>query len=354
VPADGNASLRAIATDVGSNTGEDVINVTVDRTRPDSNIDSAPADPTNATDADFDFSANESGVGFQCRLDGGGYGACSSPKSYNGLADGSHTFDVQATDVAGNVEAVPQSFTWTVDATAPETSITGSPSDPSSSSNAAFSFDSTENGSTFECELDGGGFSACTSPASLTGLAVGSHTFKVKATDTTGNSDGSAASFTWTIYAPDLTAPTTPTSFQGKNAAGRLVLSWKPATDDSGLIDAYLVYVNGTVAKTVSGSTLSADMGAFSQRDARTFQVVARDAAGNASTKSVALVVVPKVTKLSLAKARAALKKRGLKSGKITYVRSSLPKGSVISAGKSGLVRRGSAIPLKVSKGKAR
>ena len=95
-------------------------------------------------------------------------------------------------------------------------------------------------------------------------------------------------------------------------------------------------------------------MGAFSQRDARTFQVAARDAAGNASTKSVALVVVPKVTKLSLAKARAALEKRGLKSGKITYVRSSLPKGSVISAGKSGLVRRGSAIPLKVSKGKAR
>ena len=354
VPADGNASLRAIATDVGSNTGEDVINVTVDRTRPDSNIDSAPADPTNATDADFDFSANESGVSFQCQLDGGTYGACSSPQSYNGLADGSHTFDVRATDVAGNVEAVPQSFTWTVDTTAPETSITGGPSDPSSSSNADFSFDSTENDSTFECELDGGGFSACTSPASLTGLAVGSHTFKVKATDTTGNTDGSAASFTWTISATDLTAPTTPTSFEGKNAAGRLVLSWKPATDDSGLIDAYLVYVNGTVAKTVSGSTLSADMGAFSQRDARTFQVAARDAAGNASTKSVALVVVPKVTKLSLAKARAALKKRGLKSGKITYVRSSLPKGSVISAGKSGLVRRGSAIPLKVSKGKAR
>ena len=85
-----------------------MINVTVDRTRPDSNIDSAPADPTNATDADFDFSANESGVSFQCQLDGGTYGACSSPQSYNGLADGSHTFDVRATDVAGNVEAVPQ------------------------------------------------------------------------------------------------------------------------------------------------------------------------------------------------------------------------------------------------------
>src|SRR5829696_4951601 len=205
LPADGNAALRAVATDVGSNTGEDIVNVTVDRTRPVTSIDSAPAYPTSATDGSFDFNGSEGGVSFQCRLDGGSFGACSSPKSYSSLAEGPHTFDVQATDAAGNAEAAPQSYTWTVDTTAPDTSVTAAPADPSSSSSADFSFTSTEGGSSsFECRLDGGSFASCTSPASYTGLADGSHTFRVRATDAAGNTDASAAIFTWTV---DVTAP---------------------------------------------------------------------------------------------------------------------------------------------------
>src|SRR4029450_3097711 len=134
----------------------------------------------------------------------------------------------------------------------------------------------------------------------------------------------------------DLAVPTKPKSFKGKNDAGRLVLSWKASTDNSGLVHAYVVYANGAVAQTVPASQLSADLGAFSQRDTRSFQVAARDAAGNVSGKTFALVVVPKVAKLTLAKAKTALSKRGLKTGTISYVfSSSVPKGSVVSAGKS-------------------
>src|SRR5439155_1397234 len=132
------------------------------------------------------------------RLDGGSWGACTAPKSYAGLAEGSHTFDVKATDTAGNTDASPASFTWTVDTTAPDTSITASPTNPSNQTGPSFSFTSTEGGSSFQCELDGAGFSACTSPKSYSGLAEGSHTFKVKATDAAGNTDGSPASYTWT------------------------------------------------------------------------------------------------------------------------------------------------------------
>ena len=232
LPADGNAALRAVATDVGSNTGEDIVNVTVDRTRPVTSIDSAPADPTSATGASFDFSASEGGVSFQCRLDGGSFAACSSPKSYSSLAEGAHTFDVQATDAAGNAEAAPQTYTWTVDTTAPDTSITASPADPSSASSADFSFTSTEGGSSFECRLDGGSFASCTSPASYTGLADGSHTFRVRATDTAGNTDASAAVFTWTV---DATAPGGGLADPGSPLRGTVNLSASPSDTGVGV-----------------------------------------------------------------------------------------------------------------------
>ncbi|HMT20085.1 MAG TPA: hypothetical protein PKE20_02380, partial [Promineifilum sp.] len=211
--ADGNHTFEVRATDTANNTDPSPASWTwlIDTTPPDTSIDSNPTDPSNSADADFTFSANEAGSTFECQLDGGGWAACTSPKNYTGLADGSHTFKVRATDTANNTDPSPASYTWLIDTTPPDTtppdtSIDSNPTDPSNSANADFTFSADEPG-TFECQLDGGGWAACTSPKNYTGLADGSHTFKVRATDTANNTDPSPASYTWLI---DTVAPPTP------------------------------------------------------------------------------------------------------------------------------------------------
>src|SRR5439155_972300 len=149
---------------------------------------------------------------FACQLDASAFAACVSPQSYSGLANGSHTFQVRATDPAGNTDPTPASYTWTVDATAPDTTITAAPPATSTSRSASFSFTATEAGSSFACQLDGGAFAACVGPQSYSGLVDGSHTFQVRATDAAGNTDPTPADTTITA-APPARSATSSASF---------------------------------------------------------------------------------------------------------------------------------------------
>jgi Big-like domain-containing protein/parallel beta helix pectate lyase-like protein len=95
------------------------------------------------------------------------------------------------------------------DTTPPSTTISSGPSGSTTATSATFAFASSESGSTFECKLDAGAFAACTSPKGYTGLAVGAHTFSVRAKDAAGNVDASPATAAWTVAAsgPGDTAP---------------------------------------------------------------------------------------------------------------------------------------------------
>jgi hypothetical protein len=126
-------------------------------------------------------------------------------KVLSGVSEGAHTYAAKATDAAGNVSLESESRTLTVDATAPDTSITAKPNDPSNNASPSFSFSSTEANSTFECQRDAGTYGACTSPKSYTGISDGSHTFSVRAIDGAGNIDPTPASYAWTV---DATPPT--------------------------------------------------------------------------------------------------------------------------------------------------
>ena len=136
---------------------------------PDTSITDGPTGTVASRNASFQFSSSRSGSTFECKLDAGAYAACTSPKAYSGLADGSHTFSVRAKN-GSDVDATPATRTWTVDATAPDTSITSGPTGSVASNAASFGFSSTETGSTFECKLDAGAYAACTSPKAYSGL----------------------------------------------------------------------------------------------------------------------------------------------------------------------------------------
>jgi len=117
--------VRVRATDdVGNTEAASSRTFDFDATEPETSIDSVQPDPTNSPNASFDFSSNEPGSSFECAIDGGAWTACTSPKAYLGLSDGSHSFDVRATDTAGNTDGNPASVFWTVDTTAPSSTAT--------------------------------------------------------------------------------------------------------------------------------------------------------------------------------------------------------------------------------------
>ena len=250
---------------------------TVDTAAPDTSILSKPSSLSNSASPSFTFSATEPGSTFECKLDGGAFAICSSPKSYSGVADGAHTFQVRATDLAGNVDATPDSYAWTIDATPPNTSI--GPSQPALltiATGATFDFSSNEAGSTFACSLDGAAFTACSTPKSYAALADGSHTFQVRATDTAANVDPSPASYTWTVdTTPPVSSigPTTPPAHTSSTSA----------TFDLGSNEAGSTFEcsldGGAFASCATPKTYSA-----LADGAHTFAVRAIDQAGNVDT----------------------------------------------------------------------
>jgi hypothetical protein len=118
------------------------------------------------------------------RLDAGNSEAYAKTQPFDvRLVRGGQSFDALAPDTTG-----------------PGTSISAGPSS-SSATTATISFTATGTVAVtgFECRLDGAAFAACTSPVNLTGLALGSHTFQVRAKDAVGNVDATPATVTWRV-----------------------------------------------------------------------------------------------------------------------------------------------------------
>ncbi|HEX7598639.1 MAG TPA: hypothetical protein VF518_10530, partial [Polyangia bacterium] len=201
--AEGSHTLQVRARDLSGNAGDFVgFTWTVDTTAPDTSFTTKPANPTSVAAGVFVFASSEPNSTFECRIGAAAFASC--PVNYTvtpALTEGTYTLEVRATDAALNQDATPATWTWRVDLTPPDTSITIHPTDPSDTPFGAFTFLSTETGSTFQCKIDTGDYVTC--PASYTTpyLADGEHTLTVRAQDAAGNLDATPATYTWEVHA---------------------------------------------------------------------------------------------------------------------------------------------------------
>jgi outer membrane protein OmpA-like peptidoglycan-associated protein len=198
--SDGPHMITISVADGAGNQNSRSIVVTIDTVTPATvQIDSAPAQFTQNTDGTFTFSDAQSGVTYQCSLDGASWTACSSPVSFPGLANGPHTALVRAIDPAGNVSPSTQ-YAWTVMTTPPPPpTILGGPNAFTLPSPAQFQI-SVAPGTTLECSLDGQAYEPCSDVVDLFSLPLGSHSLAVRQVDEAGNASAPSI-YSWNVLA---------------------------------------------------------------------------------------------------------------------------------------------------------
>ena len=117
------ATFTCTATSLGGTTTQQ-ITVKRDATVPDTRLIAKPAAVIAATSATFEFDGSDgtSGVvGYECRFDSSyQWQPCVSPKRYDNLVHGRHSFYVRAIDAAGNRDELEAGYAFTVDTTPPQ------------------------------------------------------------------------------------------------------------------------------------------------------------------------------------------------------------------------------------------
>ena len=284
--SDGGHDFRVRAKDPAGNfdLSPAPVNWQIDSISPDTVIDTGPAGIVNATGATFTFSSPGAGPGatFACRLDNAPFTACVSPRSFVGLADGAHAFEVRVRDALGNTDPSPARRTWTIDATGPTTSISLRPENPSSDLTPTFEFSASEM-ATFECQIDGQvPYAPCPSPFTSAALPPGGRFFRVRATDVVGNR-GPEATYEWTI---DAAGPTVTITSGPNGALASTTATFNWTSNEPAL---YCYRFTGDPADTctmaLAGSGTVTRPGLA--QGAQTFTITATDGLGNAGAPTV-------------------------------------------------------------------
>jgi hypothetical protein len=274
---DGTFSFSVRATDAAGNRDETPAESvwTIDTVAPDTLLVGSPPAVDNSLVARFAFRASEPNSSFDCSLDGAGYASCTSPVSFGPIGDGAHAFAVRAQDRAGNLDASPAIYAWSVDTSTPDTQIVNGPDGVIPSTTATFTFTSPDADGhvTFRCSLDGRAFTACTSPRTYERLAEGEHRFAVVVRDATGDVDPSPAVRSWKV---DLTPPDTTIA---SGPSGTMAVASASVTFSASEPDAtFACSLDGAAFFTCTSPVGLTALG----KGGHTFAVRATDAAGHA------------------------------------------------------------------------
>ena len=185
----GTTTVTCSSTDTADNTGSASFSVTVSAVR----LTTVPPAVSTSQSAPFAWSS----LFFQrttCSLDGALFAACSSPRTYRGLAAGPHTLCVMAT-----VDVQPTCWAWTIVSPGkPVPAILGV-SIVGNTATVSFTSDQAASAPRYTCSLDGAAYRSCSSPLTYRGLALGAHTVRVLATNFAGDTSAAPASASFSI-----------------------------------------------------------------------------------------------------------------------------------------------------------
>lgn len=260
---------------------------------PETSITAGPPAVTADASPSFSFASDAtSGVTFACRLNGPGavtgeWGACASPEAYAGLADGSYTFGVRATNAAGT-DQTPAARSFRVDTVAPGVPVITLPVQNSwNALGLVVLSGSAEASSTVEVlegalsrgvvVADGVGSWSLT----LTGVADGAHAYVARSSDVAGNTSGASAPRTVRV---DTVAPgvTIAEPVDGSRLRlGAVVLADYGCSDGGGAAS----------IKTCTGPVAAGAMIDTQTPGGQSFTVAAEDLAGNTGSRTVHYIV---------------------------------------------------------------
>jgi hypothetical protein len=159
---------------------------------PSVTITKHPKNPSALSSATFEYEGKVGSLPinkFMCKMDSGNYSPCNnSPKSYNGLTDGQHTFYVYGISSSGK-ESLPATYTWFVDSKAPTIKVITRPEPVTKSPKTTVVVKAEdENGvDKIICKLDGSLIDCPDGIIKDLPVTDGKHKIEVIAVDKTGN-----------------------------------------------------------------------------------------------------------------------------------------------------------------------
>lgn len=270
-------TLTCSATNGAGLTTQRSATIRIDKGAPETTIGSGPSGTVTTATASFSFTASEAGATFACSLDGGGFQGCTSPQSYTGLADGSHSFRVSAMDAAGNTDPTPADRAWTVRAAPPNLKLPPAQTVEATipaGANVTYTVSADSQG-----EPIAPAAIACKPPSGST-FSLGTTTVTCSVTNAYGVS--ASGSFVITVVdttAPRLTAPT-PVTLSASGPLSRTsasVAAFLAAARAVDLVDTHVAVTSDAPAEFPLGTTV--------------VKFTARDASGNTASASSSITI---------------------------------------------------------------